>query len=191
MVIKTVLAIALLAIGATAAHAQGESEDIEPRNIGTAGTMMIGLAGSLDRFSSPELDLPTNYSAHVDLGRFITRRIVARGGVVGTGSVGGDDADEQPTGSGAPALHVFGGVLYYFSPQSILSFYTGGEYWAQVTQRADRDAGSIVARAGVEGAVSSRASIFIDGGYGVGLTRDDDGERLSRFLGRVGVRLKF
>jgi hypothetical protein len=182
---------ALCLLAAATVQAQPQSEDVEPRIIGAAGTMTIGLAGSIDRFSSPEFDLPTNYAAQVDVGRFITARVVVRGGVVGTGSLGGEDADERPTGSGAPALHVFGGALYYFTPQAILSVYSGAEYWSQLTERVGRDAGSLVGKVGLEGAVSSRASFFIDGGYGVGLTRRDDGDLLTRFLGRVGVRLKF
>jgi hypothetical protein len=167
------------------------SEDIEPRMIGTAGTTMIGLAGYVDKFVSPETSLPTNYAAHIDVGRFITRKFVISGGVVGTGSFGGDDSDELTTGSGAPALHVFGGLLYYFTPQSMISLYSGGEYWAQLTQRADEDAGSVVGKLGVQGVLSSRASLFIEGGYGMGLTRSEDGDVLSRFVGRIGIRLKF
>ena len=186
-----------LVVGVAAAHAQvpsapadAVSEEIEPRAIGTAGTMMVGLAGYVDRFSSSERDLPTNYAAHIDVGRFVTGKIVARGGLVGTGSFGGD-ADDLPTGSGAPALHAFGGVLFYFTPESIVSVYSGGEYWAQLTQRAEEDAGSIVGKLGLQGALSSRASLFIEGGYGVGLTRDEDDELVSRFVGQVGIRLKF
>jgi len=167
------------------------SEDVEPRIIGAAGTTMIGLSGYVDRFSSPETRLPTNISVQVDVGRFVTRNFVVTGGIGGSGSFGGDDSDELPTGSGAPAFHVFGGLLYYFTPRSMVSFYSGGEYWAQLTQRADRDAGTVVGKLGVQGAVSSRASLFVEGGYGIGLTRTEDDDLLSRLVGRIGFRLKF
>jgi hypothetical protein len=150
---------------------------------------MIGAAGYVDRFSSSEDRFPTNYTLHVDVARFVSARIVIRGGLVGTTSAGADE--DLPTGPGASALHALVGGLYYFTPRSMASLYAGGEYWAQLTQRAGSDAGVIVGTFGVQGLVSSRASVFIEGGYGVGLTRGDEGELRSRIVGRAGVRLKF
>lgn len=189
---STWLALCLLGM---AASAQGQttpvpaqSEDLEPRIIGTAGTTMVGMAGYVDKFFSSERVLPTNYTAQVDIGRFLTQRFVVRGGLAGSGSVGGEDSDDLATGSGAPALHGFGGLLYYFTPQSMTSLYSGAEYWAQFTQREAGDRGSIVGKVGLQGAVSSRASLFIEVGYGIGLARGD--EATSRFVGQIGVRLK-
>lgn len=190
------VALLWLVSGAGAARAQERTDDtviaeeIEPRVIGTTGTTTLGFSGHLDRFASSERSTALNYAAQFDVARFLTRRIAARGGLAGTGSFGGDDADERPTGTGAPALHAFAGALYYFTPRSMLSPYAGAEYWAQVTQRAGRDAGSLVAVGGVQGAISSRASLFLEAGYGIGLTRGEDGETLSRVVGRIGVRLK-
>lgn len=150
---------------------------------------MVGFAGYVDHFFKQEL--PTNYTAQIDVGRFLARKIVARGGLTGSGSFGGDASDDRPTGSGAPALHAFGGVLYYFTPESMVSLFAGGEYWAQLTEREEPDAGAAIGTVGLQGAVSSRASLFVEAGYGIGLTRSDDGERLSRFVGRLGIRLKF
>lgn len=190
--------MSMSALSTAVAHAQVESEsrtpvseDVEPRSIGAAGTMMFGVAAFVDRFHSSERTLPTNYTAQIDVGRFVTRAFLVRGGLAGSGSFGGDDPEERPTGVGAPALHAFGGLLYYFTPQSMVSLYSGVEYWAQLTQRAAEDAGSIVGRVGVQGAASSRASLFVEGGYGVGLTKGDEGELVSRFGGQLGVRLKF
>lgn len=165
------------------------SEETEPRVIGATGTLMMGAAGYLDRFSSSEDRFPINYAVHVDVGRFLTPRIVLRGGIVGSASVGGED--DLPVGPGVPALHALVGGLYYFTPQSMASLYVGAEYWAQLTQRATRDAGVVFGTFGVQGLVSSRASVFIEGGYGVGLTRGDEDELRSRIVGRAGVRLKF
>jgi hypothetical protein len=194
----TLVALSIAALSISVAHAQVESgsvtvvsEDVEPRNIGTAGTMVFGVAGFVDRFHSSERSLPTNYTAQIDVGRFISDKFLVRGGLAGSGSFGGDDDDERPTGAGAPSLHAFGGLLYYFTPQSMVSLYSGAEYSAQLTQRAEEDAGSIVGRVGLQGAVSSRASVFIEGGYGVGLTKGDEGELVSRFIGQFGIRLKF
>lgn len=165
-------------------------EEIEPRVVGGPGMTFVGLSGFVDRFTSPDRVLPVNYTAQVDVTRFMTSRIAARFGVAGSGSSGGDDSEDLATGSGAPSLHAFGGAHFYFSPQSMVSLYVGGEYWAQLTQRAEADAGSIVGKGGIQAAISSRASLFVEGGYGVGLTKDDDGV-MTRLLGTVGVRLRF
>jgi hypothetical protein len=167
------------------------SEEVEPRVIGTTGTMLAGFSGFIDRSFSSEQDLPFNYNLQIDVGRFVTTRFVVRGGIRGTGSVGGDDSEDLPTGQGVPALHGFGGLLYHFTPQSIVSLYTGADYWGQLTQRNGPDTGAIVGVLGVQGALSSRVSLFVEGGYGTGLTKNDDDVRLTRAVGQIGVRLKF
>ena len=167
------------------------SEEIEPRIIGTTGTTLVGASGYVDRFFSSERGLPFNYSMQVDVGRFLTSRFVVRGGLRGSGSAGGDDAEDLPTGQGAPALHAFAGLLHYFTPHAIASLYTGADYWAQLTQRSGQDAGSVIAVLGVQGALSSRVSVFLEGGYGTALQKNDDEVRPTRMLGQVGVRLRF
>jgi hypothetical protein len=196
--IRIGIAASWLLTGAILAHAQSQatppqvtSEEIEPRTIGTTGTTMIGLAGYVDGLSSSERALPTNYWAQLDVGRFIARHIVVRGGVAGTGRLRGDDSEDLPAGVGAPALHAVAGALYYFTPLSMVSLFAGGEYWAQLTRRAAGDRGWVVGAAGLQGAMSSRTSVFLEGGYGMGLTKGDEGETLSRFVARVGIRLKF
>ncbi|HEU4686972.1 MAG TPA: hypothetical protein VFS23_01350 [Vicinamibacterales bacterium] len=196
----TALATALMVlipIGAVAQQGQAApqsnqitSEDLEPRTIGSSGTTLVGIAGYVDKFSSSEDALPGNYTVHVDVTHFLTDRLAVRGGLVGTGSFGDDDSD-QPAGIGAPALHGTAGAQFYFTPQSMLSLYSGIDYWAQLTQRADSDAGSLIGTLGVQGAMSSRASIFLEGGYGFGLSKVEEDETLRRFVARVGVRLKF
>ena len=115
---------------------------------------------------------------------------MVRAGINGSGSYGGEDAEELATGPGAPALHALGGLHFYFTPRSIWSAYVGAEYWAQLTQRADTAMGSLVGSLGLQGVVSSRASFFIEGGFGRGLGKDEDDNRLSRFVGKIGIRLK-
>jgi hypothetical protein len=39
--------------------------------------------------------------------------------------------------------------------------------------------------------LSSRAGLFIEGGYGVRLTKGDEGERLTRLTGQIGLRIRF
>lgn len=170
--------------------APATSEEVEPRIIGTTGTMLMGVSGYLDRFSAPDDALPVNYTLQLDVGRFVSRRIVVRGGLAGSGVFGGAEDEERATGVGAAALHVFGGASWYFTPQSLASLYAGAEYWSQITSRESGDRGVIVGRLGIQGALSSRASAFMEGGYGVGLTRDEEGETRTRMLLQVGVRVK-
>jgi hypothetical protein len=175
----------------TPAPAVTPNEDIEPRVIGNPGTMALGLAGSVDQTTSGDDDYPPfNLTLQVELSRFLTRSIAVRGGVVGSAALGGDP-DDRTDGTGQPALHAFGAGLYYFSPQSIASVYAGAGYWYQLTARGDSgDAGSVLGLGGVDAAVSSRAMVFVEGGYGIGLTKTGDGATRQRFLARVGVRLK-
>ena len=98
----------------------------------------------------------------VDVGHFLTRRIAVRGGVVGSGALGGDP-DDVPTGVGVTALHAFGAASYYFTPGSMASFYAGAGYWAQITARDGPDSGSILGLGGMEAALS-RATVFLEGG---------------------------
>ena len=168
--------VAVLAAGAGTATAQ--LEEIEPRTVGGRGATFVGMSGFVDRFSSPDEALPLNYTAQVDVTRFLTRRIAIRFGVLGTGSVGGEESTDDATGPGAAALHVGGGGLFYFTPGSMGSAYAGMEYWAQVTHRADNDAGSAVGKFGFQAVISSRASVFVEGGYGVNLRRGEEDETI-------------
>jgi hypothetical protein len=176
---------------ASAQTAPASSEEVEPRTIGAAGTTMTGFSGYIDRFFSSEDDRPFNYSMQVDVGRFITRSLVIRGGMRGSGSVGGDDAEDLPAGQGVPALHAFAGLLHYFTPQSMVSLYAGGDYWAQLSRRNGADAGTLIGIGGVQGQLSSRVSLFVEGGYGAALSKNDDDIRATRLVAQIGVRLKF
>jgi hypothetical protein len=168
-----------------------ESEDIEPRIVGHKGTTQIGFAGFFDRVYSSEKLMPLNYTVQFDAGRFITKRFVAKIGLVGSGSRGGENSSDLASGPGAPSLEASVGLMFYFTPESIISFYTGAEYWAQLTQRSGTDSGSAVGKVGLQAAVSARASVFVEGGYGVRLTRGDGGELMTRINGQVGLRIKF
>jgi hypothetical protein len=190
---STVVVCLVVCASAGSARAQtidGQVEEIEPRVVGGRGTTWVGFSGFVDRFLSPEDALPVNYAAQVDVCRFLTTRIAVRGAAVGTGQFGGGEAEDQSAGSGAPALHASGGVLYFLTPRSLLSAYLGGEYWGQLSRRAGRDLGSIIGTAGVQATISSRASLFIQAGYGVRLNRGDENELISRFVAQLGVRIR-
>ena len=165
------------------------NEDIEPRVVGAPGAMSVGLSGSADRITSEDDNLPLNLTLQVDVSRFLTKRIAVRGGIAGAGAIGGDP-DDLPAGVGVPSLHAFGAAAWYFTPQSMASVYAGAGYWAQITARDGPDRGSVLGLGGVEAAVSSRALLFLEGGWGVGLTKTDDDATRTRFIARLGVRLK-
>jgi hypothetical protein len=179
--------VLVLLLSPAAAFAQ---EDIEPRIVGAAGTNSIGIGGFIDNFSSSEDTFPLHATVHVDVSRFLTNRIALRGGVIGSTTFR-DDSDEIVTGPGAASLHALVSGLYYFTPQSMLSLYTGVEYRAQLMRRAEKDSGTALGVGGLEATISSRASLFIQGSYGARLTRGDEGELQTRLTGEVGVRIKF
>jgi hypothetical protein len=166
-----------------------QDEDIEPRTIGATGTTSLGFSGFVDTFSSSEDRFPLLLTVHADLRRFLTNRIAAHGGLIGSGSFR-DDSDER-SGPGASALHLQLGTDYYFTPASIASLYAGAEYRAQLTRRAEKDAGTLLGVGGVQAAISSRASVFVQGGYGLRLTRGSEGETQTRLTGEIGLRFKF
>jgi hypothetical protein len=184
---RVIIGFVLLLLSPIAAAGQ---EDIEPRTIGATGVNTIGLGGFIDGFSSPEESLPVHASVHADVTRFLTDHLAVRGGVIGSTTFR-DAGDEITTGPGAASLHGLISGLYYFTPQSMLSLYSGIEYRAQLMRRADKDAGSALGVIGVQATVSSRAALFVEGGYGARLTRGADGELQTRIAGQVGLRIKF
>jgi hypothetical protein len=186
---RSFVAAALVLLVAATSSAQ--TEDIEPRVIGGSGVTSVGFSGFIDRFTSSEALFPWHVTAHVDVTRFLTNRIAVRGGLIGSTLFAGDDADERATGPGTGSLDAAVAGLFYFTPEAMASFYTGGEYRAPLTARAERDAGTMLGKAGVQAAISSRASVFVEGGYGARLTRGDDDELQTRIVAEIGLRIKF
>ena len=135
--------------------------------------------------------MPLNYTLQVDAVRFVTNHIAVQVAMSGSGSIGGDEPFEQPTGPGAPSLHLRAGALYFLTPKSMMSFYAGGAYANQLTQRAGTDASAIVATGGLQAVLSSRAALFVEGGYGFGLKRGTEGELVTSIVGQVGFRIRF
>lgn len=126
---------------------------------------------------------------YFDLSRFVTSKIAVRGGLVGATTF--QDEDNETSGSSASSLNAFAGALYFFTPQSMVSLYSGVEYRAQLNRRAERDAGTALGVGGVQAMLSSRAALFVEGGYGLRLTKGDEGERLTRLTGQFGLRIRF
>ena len=164
-------------------------EDVEPRTIGSQGTLLAGGAFHFDQVYSSDRLLPLNFTLMGDVTTFLTPRIAVRGGIAGSGSRGGDDAEDRPVGIGVPALHARAGLLYYLTPKSMWSLYGGPEYSTQLTQRDGNSLGTAFGTLGLEGAISSRVHLFFEGGYGVGLGGDEKTTRLVSYVG-LRVRLK-
>jgi len=165
-------------------------EDLAPRTVGGPGVTTIGLSGFIDKYASAEATFPMHATINADLTRFVTARFALRGGLIGTTTFGESSGDEV-VGPGAAAWQALGGVHFYFTPQSMVSLYTGAEYRVQLTDRAATEAGSLLGLGGLQAAVSSRASVFVQGGFGGRLTRGDDGEFQTRIVGEIGFRLRF
>jgi hypothetical protein len=184
----TPIFILVLSGAATAQERELPSEEIEPRIVGGRGTTSLGIAGFLNGSFSSEQALPTTFIVQLDAARFVTERVAVRFGVAGDGRIRGEAVDEE--GLAASALHAIGGFQFHFTPRSILSAYAGADYSMQLTQRAGGERGTILAKFGIIGAVSSRAGFFIEGGYGARLTRGDEGELITRATAQVGIRIK-
>ena len=175
----------------TASAASAQTEEIEPRVVGAAGAMTLGVSGFVDRLMSSEDTFPLNVTMHVDVTRFLTGHIAVRGGVIGSAAFAEDDADDEPVGPGGAALHGAAAAFFYFTPRSLVSPYGGVEYRAQLTDRPESDAGALLGKGGLEATVSSRVLVFIEGGYGARLTRGEDDELQTRIVAEVGFRIRF
>ncbi|MGE3273946.1 MAG: hypothetical protein AB7O67_02465 [Vicinamibacterales bacterium] len=164
------------------------NEELEPRIVGRRGMLRVDLGGYLDSVYAADDANPINLTLLGGVSRFFTDRVAFGGGLQGTARLGGDSGGDE-VGATAPALHATVGGAFYFSPQSIASFYVGADYWIQLTNREEGDAGSLVGKGGVEGALSSRATVFVEAGYGIGFTAADGLPR--RLVGRAGMRVTF
>lgn len=153
--------------------------------------MLVGVGGALDRAFSTQALMPLTYTVQFDAIRFVTSHIGVHAALSGSGSTGGDERYAQPTGTGAPALRLRAGGVYFLTPKSMMSLYAGADYSHQLTQRAGGEGGSVVATAGIQAALSSRAALFVEGGYGFGVKRGSEGELITSIVGQVGFRIRF
>jgi hypothetical protein len=188
------VAVTALIVSAAGTEAAAQTEELEPRVIAQSGHTLIGFSGSMSRFFSSEELMAGTFTMQVDGHRFISRRVAIRFGAVGTGAFAGSSDENDEGGSDAassPALEALAGGLFYFTPESMWSFYLGGEYRARVTERIAGDRGSINGLLGLQGALSSRAAFFLEAGYGFRIRRGDEGELLTRIVGLAGVRFRF
>lgn len=175
---------------AAAQSASSVDDELEPRVVAAAGVTTLGLSGFIDKVSSSEDVFPWNATVQFDLTRFLTRRLAARIGMVGSTTADGLDDDER-TGAAAPALYATAAALVYLTPSSVISPYLGTEYRARLNERPEKDSGIVLGLAGVQASISSRTSIFAEAGYGLDLTRGSEDELRTRFVTSFGVRVRF
>ena len=190
--VRAVCFLATLAGSVTGAAAQSTPavEELEPRIVGAAGVTTLGLSGFIDKVSSSEDAFPWRVTGHLDLTRFLTQHLAARLGVVGSSTADGLDDDER-IGAAAPAFHATVAALAYLTPGAVISPYVGTEYRARLTDRPEKDVGTVLGIGGVQAALSSRASVFVESGFGIDLTRGSDDELRTRFTTSFGVRIRF
>jgi hypothetical protein len=191
--VRVLCVIASVTAGPTLASAQStppNDEELEPRVVGAAGVTSLGLSGFIDKVSSSEDAFPWNMTAQVELTRFLTRRLAARIGLVGSTTADGLDDDER-IDAAAPAFYATAAALVHLTPGSVISPYLGAEYRARLTERPEKDAGIVLGLAGVQAAISSRTSVFGEAGYGIDLTRGSEDELRTRFVTSFGVRIRF
>lgn len=165
-------------------------EALEPRVVAVGGATTIGLSGFADKVSSSEDVFPWTATAHVELMRFLTRRLALRVGLLGSTTADGLEDDERTTAA-APAFHASAAALFYVTPGALLSPYAGVEYRSRLSERPATDAGTVLGLTGLQVTVSSRASVFVEAGFGGDLTRGDEGELRTRFVSAIGVRIRF
>lgn len=171
--------------------AEAQNED---RTVGRQGATQIGFSFSTISVSQGDSDIesPTVYYGNVEVGRFLTDRFVLRGGLSGIGTFGGDDDSGEDFGFTQFSGLV--GLLLYFSPSSVGSAYVGADYSFTLTNRVDGDNGTIYGRVGVQGAVTPRAAIFGEFGYGRQMySAPEFGEApdVSYIVTQFGLRLVF
>ena len=70
---KRVFAFVLILLGAGAVSAAAQTEETEPRVVARPGTTLVGFSGYVDRFFSSEAVFPINYTAQIDICRFVTK----------------------------------------------------------------------------------------------------------------------
>jgi hypothetical protein len=190
-----VCVFALVLACAASARAQAAAPARQDRQVGRAGAVQLGVSGFLDKFfTSSDTTQPAFYNVSFDVGKFMTDRFVAKAGIVGSGTFGGASGGVD-TGGGGAQLFGQAGLLFYVSPGSVTSPYLGAEYSTVLTNRQSGDNGTILAKVGVQTALSARSSIFFEGGYGFAVSAPSfqgvASERTQQFTGQFGLRFLF
>ena len=132
--VRVLCVIAACCCAVPAALNTSADEELEPRVVAAAGVTTLGLSGFIDKVSSSEDAFPWNATAQFDLTRFLTRRLAARIGLVGSTTADGLDDDER-IGAAAPAFYATAAALVYLTPSAVISPYLGIEYRARLTER--------------------------------------------------------
>lgn len=183
------LTTCLLAAAAGAASAQTP----EPaRSVGRKGATQLGISFSTSTpvhiTAAGTKTEATNLNGSIDIGRFVTGKLVTRFGVFGSGSFGGDQRGNS--GPATISFSLLGGALYYLTPDKVSSLYIGGDSSVSVSS-GGTSSPFVNGRLGVQTAIRHNASFFVEGGYGGQLTARDGGSRGGSLMTNVGIRVLF
>lgn len=185
---KIVSAVVLLVLLAHAGPAAAQTDETT-RQVGRKGARQVSLSFATitqiisvgDEFGlSGGTSSSTSMFGAVDFGRFVTERLVLSFGIQGSGTI----AEGQ-----SPLFYSQAGFLYYFTPQQVMSTYLGGDLSVPLTTiNGERPSSEAVGKVGVQAALKSNASIFVEGAYGGAF--DAFGSRGS-FRTQLGLRMLF
>jgi hypothetical protein len=178
--------IVLLAVSVGTASAQTP----EPtKSVGRKGATQMGISFStttpVSVSDAGTQTGATTLNGSIDIGRFVTGKLVTRFGVFGSGSFGGQQRSGSPV-----SFMLLGGALYYFTPDKVSSLYIGGDTSVAVSSAGTNDP-MVNGRLGVQTAIKHNASFFIEGGYGGALTSSQGGSRGGSLMTNVGIRVLF
>jgi hypothetical protein len=179
------IAVALFASVGTAFAQSAEG----PRTVGHKGAKQIGInfstTTSLISGAGGSTASLTNMFGGIDVGRFVSDKLVTRFGISGSGQVGGQDAGSSVS------FNMLGGALIYMTPQKPQSLYIGGDVSIPLSSNGAGDP-YVNGRLGVQAAIRSNAAIFVEGGYGTQISRTEGGGGMTGSLqSNIGVRVLF
>jgi hypothetical protein len=153
------------------------------RTVGRKGAVQLGVSfTTITQVSQTGLSA-TNMSGVIDAGRFVTEKFLMRFGMMGSGTIGGEQ-------TGSTNFMGLAGALFYITPEKPSSFYLGGDITVplQVQQEGAGFSGFANGRLGVQSAISNNASFFVEGGYGGALRSF---AQQGSLMSNIGIRVLF
>ena len=176
---------------------QAFAQSDEPaKSVGRKGATQLGInfqtTTSISTTSRGQSSTETNLFGGIDVGRFISNKLLFRFGVSGFGTLGGQTVDsiygvDLGGGGSSVSFNILGGGLYYLTPQKPQSLYIGGDMSVPLSKAGAGDP-YVNSRIGVQSAIRSNASIFFEGGYGMVVSNLGSNGSLQSNL---GVRILF
>lgn len=187
----------VIALGGTAFAQSAEGA----RSVGRKGATQLGIqfttTTSLSTSGDGSVASTTNLFGGIDVGRFVTDKFLTRFGLSGFGQVGGqsfDFGDGSSSSGSNVSFNFLGGALFYLTPQKPQSFYIGGDISVPVSSSGTGNP-NVNGRLGIQAAIRSNASLFVEGGYGATLSSNKgaagSGGSSGSLQTNLGVRVLF